>query len=137
VNSSSGEDYAQAFEDDPFYSNWKEVPNKFRCTNPEAQPIASVCYWVVFILCSAFVMLSLFVGAVTGAMQRSLLTAEEREEKALYLKRMKRQREKIQLAAVKLEQAQRNKFKKESLRKEHSREMEKVFIGLGKERERE
>ena len=38
------------------------------CEHPKAMPTVSAVFWVVFVLISAFIMLSLFIGAVTVSM---------------------------------------------------------------------
>ena len=75
-------DIVGAFDGNPYFSRWEDVPNYFRCndlteTEPgisQIQPQAevSVIFWVLFTFVSAFVMLSLFVGAVTLAMSDSM-----------------------------------------------------------------
>ena len=69
-----------AFAADPFYDSWTAIPNYFKCARPQAQPLLSAAFWVVFEPC-AVVLLSLFVGAVTSAMQNSLLAAKDRDER--------------------------------------------------------
>ena len=51
------------------------------CWKPRRQPIISVCYFVLFLLLAAFVLLSLFIGAVCGGMADSLDEFKAREEK--------------------------------------------------------
>lgn len=75
-------DIPGAFDGNPYFSRWEDVPNYFRCnditeTEPglsqiQPQPEVSVIFWVLFTFVSAFVMLSLFVGAVTLAMSDSM-----------------------------------------------------------------
>ena len=74
-----GQDVPGAWDGDPFHSSWDEIPNYFKCTRPEKQPGLSVAFWVAFELV-AIVMLSLFIGAVTGAMQGALAEAKARDE---------------------------------------------------------
>jgi len=69
-------------------------PPMYWCEHAKAQPIFSSVYWVTFIVVSALVMLSLFVGAVTMSMSDSMADmkreAEETERKARLLKKKKR-----------------------------------------------
>ena len=68
-------------------------PPMYWCSNHEAMPELSAIYWVTFILISALVMLSLFVGAVTMSMSESMedmkVEAEEAERKERLLKKKK------------------------------------------------
>eukprot|EP00614_Pseudopedinella_elastica_P016925 CAMPEP_0172645448 /NCGR_PEP_ID=MMETSP1068-20121228/239734_1 /TAXON_ID=35684 /ORGANISM="Pseudopedinella elastica, Strain CCMP716" /LENGTH=911 /DNA_ID=CAMNT_0013459685 /DNA_START=168 /DNA_END=2903 /DNA_ORIENTATION=+ len=81
-----------ALADHPFFKTWDELPNFFKCNHPTAQPGLSAFYWVFFIFVSAFVMLSLFVGAITIAMSEQMEAqdnlqdeeAERLEEEALH-----------------------------------------------------
>ncbi len=64
---------------------------------PEALPGLSAVYWISFIVVSALVMLSLFIGAVTMSMSESMedmkIEAEEAERKARLLKKQMRLKE--------------------------------------------
>lgn len=59
----------------------------FHCEEPKAQYVVSALYFVVFIVMSALVMLSLFIGAVTLSMNDSLV-----ELKVLALAKKKKER---------------------------------------------
>lgn len=50
------------------------------CTNPEAQELLSVLYFISFVFVSSLVMLSLFVGAVTMSMTESMEELNEEKE---------------------------------------------------------
>jgi Ca2+-binding EF-hand superfamily protein len=50
------------------------------CWSPQRQPIVSTAFFVAFILIAAFVLLSLFVGAVCGAMSDALDAFKEQAE---------------------------------------------------------
>lgn len=60
----------------------------FWCENPQGQYVLSAIYFVFFIVMSALVMLSLFIGAVTLSMNDSLvelkILAEEKKKKDKY-----------------------------------------------------
>ena len=63
---------------------------KWFCTNPKPNPYVAVSYFITFIVVSALVMLSLFVGAVTMSMTSSMNQMKEEADKASRSKRMKR-----------------------------------------------
>jgi len=94
-------DIAGAFDGNPYFSRWEDVPNYFRCndlteTEPgvsQIQPQAevSVIFWVLFTFVSAFVMLSLFVGAVTLAMSDSM-GPDKDEDVRIFATALKRKR---------------------------------------------
>ena len=44
------------------------VDSMYWCEHPKAHPLFAALFWVVFVLISAFVLLSLFIGAVTVSM---------------------------------------------------------------------
>jgi voltage-gated sodium channel len=101
VDQSTKSDIPGAFDGNPFYSSWAEVPNYFRCNDFEgesvtrtvgAAPEASVIYWVMFTFVSAFVMLSLFVGAVTLAMSESMDPSEKGEDDGDWATTLKKKR---------------------------------------------
>lgn len=47
------------------------VPKEFRCTDPQPAPAITGAFWVLFIMVCSFVMLSLFIGVITMAMNVS------------------------------------------------------------------
>ena len=49
------------------------------CEHPKAMPTVAAVFWVIFVLISAFIMLSLFIGAVTVSMGEMM--EEVRQEK--------------------------------------------------------
>jgi voltage-gated sodium channel len=91
----TGEPIPGAFDGNPYFSSWEEVPNYFRCNDfaegPRSiiegggglqapSPAVSVSFWILFTFVSAFVMLSLFVGAVTLAMSESMDGGNDEED---------------------------------------------------------
>lgn len=70
-----------SFADNPFWDSWEELPNYFKCNHPSSQPGLSAFYWVLFIFCSSFVMLSLFIGAITIAMSDQMSAQDGENEK--------------------------------------------------------
>jgi voltage-gated sodium channel len=76
-------------KDDPAI---KDVAWHFRCLHPYANPGVTVVYWVFFITIASFVMLSLFIGVVTLAMNESLEQMKEDSERAKKEKLMERKR---------------------------------------------
>ena len=34
----------------PHYKEWDDVPNYFRCSNPQGNPILSAIFWVIFVM---------------------------------------------------------------------------------------
>ena len=58
------------------------------CEHPKAMPTVSAVFWVVFVLISAFIMLSLFIGAVTVSMGEMM--EEVRREKEETKKKVRR-----------------------------------------------
>jgi len=89
------EDYRHvegAFDDHPFFNSWEELPNYLKCNHPTEQPALSAFYWIIFIFISTFVMLSLFIGAITIAMseQMELLANEaDPEDESKFLVHMR------------------------------------------------
>ena len=51
------------------------------CWKPQPQPFLSTVYFLLFVLIAAFVMLSLFVGAVCGGMSEAMESFKEQERK--------------------------------------------------------
>ena len=49
------------------------------CWSSQPQPLLSTVYFIFFVLIAAFVMLSLFVGAVCGGMSEAMETFKEQE----------------------------------------------------------
>jgi voltage-gated sodium channel len=98
-------DIPGTFDGNPYFSTWEEVPNYFRCNDLteiegkggvmqsqiQPQPEVSVIYWVLFTFVSAFVMLSLFVGAVTLAMSDSM-DPDKEEDITDFAAKLKRKR---------------------------------------------
>ena len=68
------------------------VPPMYWCADHEALGVFAAVYWITFIVISALVMLSLFVGAVTMSMSESMedmkIEAEENERKERLLKKV-------------------------------------------------
>mmetsp|Transcript_31661 Transcript_31661/g.62776 ORF Transcript_31661/g.62776 Transcript_31661/m.62776 type:complete len:1001 (-) Transcript_31661:3-3005(-) len=73
------------------------VPPMYWCADHEALGVYAAVYWITFIVISALVMLSLFVGAVTMSMSESMedmkIEAEEQERKERLLKKQARMKE--------------------------------------------
>jgi voltage-gated sodium channel len=67
--------------DNNFFATWEEVPNYFKCNKPAAQPALSAFYWIFFIMVCSWVMLALFVGAITIAMSETM-DADEGDDDA-------------------------------------------------------
>ena len=55
-----------------FFFLSSQVPNYFKCNKPKAQPALSAFYWIFFIMVCSWVMLALFVGAITIAMSETM-----------------------------------------------------------------
>jgi len=68
----------------------KDYHSIYRCTTPNASPVAAGLYWSSFIVISSLVMLSLFIGVVTMSMQDSM--NEMRYEMELASRRIKLRR---------------------------------------------
>jgi voltage-gated sodium channel len=64
--------------------------SKWFCLNPTPNPYVSVLFFITFVVVSALVMLSLFVGAVTMSMTSSMNQMKEDSDKASRSKRLKR-----------------------------------------------
>ncbi|CAM9120522.1 unnamed protein product, partial [Ectocarpus fasciculatus] len=76
------------------------------CTDPSAQPVLSIVYFISFIFICSFSMLSLFVGTVTVSMSEAMDTVrEEREAKGMKKKLVDAERKMIamQLGRSKLD----------------------------------
>jgi hypothetical protein len=86
----------EMLEGHPYFSTWKEIPNFFKCNSPKAQPAIAGFYWILFTFISSFVMLSLFVGAITIAMSEQMDAQDEpdEEEEAAILKKSMEKRAK-------------------------------------------
>lgn len=76
---------------------------EFACYAPQPQMVLSVVYFVFFILIAAFVMLSLFVGAVCGGMSEALDQMTEMEDKAKQKKAEKAKEEEEERKMLELE----------------------------------
>ena len=50
------------------------------CWHPKRQPVIAIVYFVAFVLIAAFVVLSLFIGAVCGGMNDALETFKAQEQ---------------------------------------------------------
>eukprot|EP00615_Pteridomonas_danica_P003987 CAMPEP_0114330520 /NCGR_PEP_ID=MMETSP0101-20121206/1809_1 /TAXON_ID=38822 ORGANISM="Pteridomonas danica, Strain PT" /NCGR_SAMPLE_ID=MMETSP0101 /ASSEMBLY_ACC=CAM_ASM_000211 /LENGTH=870 /DNA_ID=CAMNT_0001460565 /DNA_START=45 /DNA_END=2657 /DNA_ORIENTATION=- len=74
---------AGSLDSNPYFKTWEELPNYFKCTHPSSQPALAAFYWVLFIFCSSFVMLSLFIGAITIAMSEQMQQQEGQAEQDL------------------------------------------------------
>lgn len=66
------------------------------CRMPEKNQILSPFFWVSFIIVSALVMLSLFIGAVTMSMTESMEQMKEEQEEATRLRMKEKQMLKMQ-----------------------------------------
>lgn len=66
------------------------------CQMPEKNQILSPFFWVSFIIVSALVMLSLFIGAVTMSMTESMEQMKEEQEEATRLRMKEKQMLKMQ-----------------------------------------
>lgn len=64
--------------------DWLAVPVMYRCEHPKAFYIVAFLYWVSFIVVSSLVMLSLFIGVITLAMQASMTDMKEEIEEVKY-----------------------------------------------------
>ena len=77
------------------------------CVTPEQNQFLSPFFWVTFVVVSALVMLSLFIGAVTMSMTESMEQMKEEEEEATK-KRMKEKQMAKMRAAQEANIARRN-----------------------------
>jgi len=59
------------------------------CWHPRPQPLLATVYFITFILVAAFVMLSLFVGAVCGGMSDAMDAFKTSEEVGVETERVK------------------------------------------------
>lgn len=64
-------------DDHPYFDTWSDIPGYFKCNNGTAQPAIAGLYWILFTFISSFVMLSLFVGAITIAMSEQMDAQDE------------------------------------------------------------
>mgnify|MGYP000347642691 CR=1 len=99
------------------------------CTHPSASHYLSPLYFVSFIMVSALVMLSLFVGAVTMAMSESMDVMKEEAEEKDRLRRL----EKGKKAALELQQAGTLSSTKLGDAAEEEAEQETVQVVSGKQ----
>ena len=81
------------------------------CWRPQPQPALAAAYCIIFVLLGAFVMLSLFIGAVCGGMSDALGKFKEEAEAARLEKEAKGEKDHLKL--LQLEQ-QREREKAES-----------------------
>ena len=61
-------------------TDWGSFP-KAICRKPQAQPKLAATYFVVFIFIAAFILLSIFIGAVCSGMAESMDEYRENAEK--------------------------------------------------------
>jgi len=66
------------------------------CRTPEQSQFLSPLFWVSFVVVSALVMLSLFIGAVTMSMTESMEQMKEEQEEATRLRMKEKQMKKMQ-----------------------------------------
>ncbi len=66
------------------------------CKTPQQSQFLSPVYWVTFIVVSALVMLSLFIGAVTMSMTESMEQMKEEQEEATKQRMKEKQMKKLQ-----------------------------------------
>ena len=73
----------------------------YACDNPKAQPVLSVLFWIIFVLISAFITLSLFIGAITVSMSGKMDHIKQQRARARVevqvQKREARKQRKLQL----------------------------------------
>jgi voltage-gated sodium channel len=106
--------YISIFGCDKYNSGIYVTPESFTpdnrmewCMTPEQNQFLSPFFWVTFVVVSALVMLSLFIGAVTMSMTESMEQMKEEEEEASK-KRMKEKQMAKMRAAQEANIARRN-----------------------------
>mmetsp|Transcript_14306 Transcript_14306/g.29405 ORF Transcript_14306/g.29405 Transcript_14306/m.29405 type:complete len:927 (+) Transcript_14306:101-2881(+) len=92
--------------------SWTPMNRKEWCVHPEQNQFLSPFFWVSFVIVSALVMLSLFIGAVTMSMTESMEQMKEEQEEATRLrmkvkqiKKMNAQKEEMQRRNSTLQEA--------------------------------
>ena len=99
------------------------------CRAPEQSQFLSPLYWVTFIVVSALVMLSLFIGAVTMSMTESMEQMKEEQEEATKQRMKEKQLKKMQAQKEELER--KNLESSDSVKDEDAAEDEKKTSGGG------
>mmetsp|Transcript_21491 Transcript_21491/g.31197 ORF Transcript_21491/g.31197 Transcript_21491/m.31197 type:complete len:1077 (-) Transcript_21491:74-3304(-) len=89
-----------------------ETNELFWCENPKGQFVLSTVYFVVFVVVSALVMLSLFIGAVTLSMADSLNELKAMAEEKKKADRFRRGVTKMFLASARIELRSKGKLAK-------------------------